>query len=234
MTPRHLAHLLLASALLTACNDSNSPSPSNNSDAPTSTVVNGSVRMDSGEPLSDLSISLYNANNELAASTVSDAQGRFQFDLAQQLYRIRVDAVFDNGASLSQGRVVDVQGERSSELSDIVFPNLERSALVISNGEAQGEDIAVSGLPEATSTLWAASYSGDDLSAFPGESATADEAFSSGGYWWFAAADQDGNRLRQFSPPLTMTVDIDPDVLKEQRTGTYVYREGDDGKLEIL
>ena len=134
MTPRHLAHLLLASALLTACNDSNSPSPSNNSDTPTSTVVNGSVRMDSGEPLSDLSISLYNANNELAASTVSDAQGRFQFDLAQQLYRIRVDAVFDNGASLSQGRVVDVQGERSSELSDIVFPNLERSALVISNG----------------------------------------------------------------------------------------------------
>ena len=213
MTPRHLAHLLLASALLTACNDSNSPSPSNNHDTPTSTVVNGSVRMDSGEPLSDLSISLYNANNELAASTVSDAQGRFQFDLAQQLYRIRVDAVFDNGASLSQGRVVDVQGERSNELPDIVFPNLELSALVISNGEAQGEDIAVSGLPEATSTLWAASYSGDDLSAFPGESATADEAFSSGGYWWFAAADQDGNRLRQFSPPLTMTVDIDPDVL---------------------
>lgn len=28
--------------------------------------------------------------------------------------------------------------------------------------------------------------------------------------------------------------DIDPDVLKEQRTGTYVYREGDDGKLEMV
>ena len=53
------------------------------------------------------------------------------FSVAQQLYRIRVDAVFDNGASLSQGRVVDVQGERSSELPDIVFPNRERSALVI-------------------------------------------------------------------------------------------------------
>lgn len=220
-----LTSSLLAACLLTGCNDNNSPG--NDRKASVQEAA-GQLRLSSGQALSQAVVSLYDSQNELVATTTSDAEGRYQFTVNEMSYRLRADAVLSNGATLSQGLVFSLADPQGGQLPAIIFPDLSTAGLFVGGGSAQGDDIHIGTLPDNLNQLWAASFSPSESSTFPGAATTANEPFASGGYWWFAAADQDGNRLSQFNPPLSIQVVID-----SQDLTSYQDVEPGNGQIDI-
>lgn len=219
MNLKTLSVALIASGLMLGCNDKGGSSGGSSGTEPPSSVA-GVVRLDSGEPLSDLTITLFDSDNNAIATTRSDAEGHYQFPVSDMSYRLRADAVLDNGAALSQGMTFNLAAPQSDTLPPIIFPDLNSAALVVTNGRAQGEGISVTSIPDSLSQLWAAGFRADDLSAFPGVATTASDPFTSGGYWWFGATDSTGQRLSQFNPPLSITVDVNPHNLRQYYDAT--------------
>ena len=207
--------------LLGGCGDHGRVSVADETALPKS--LSGTVGLHSGAALSGATVQLLSSSGEALATTTTDNNGRYQFAVNAERFRIRADFRFAGGAQVSAAAVANLRGPLAETVEPIVLPDLRDQALLVLDGIASNEQLSISGLPPQLDGLWAAAFEAGDDETLPGDPETANDAFSVLGHYWFAAVDQNGHPLTQFTPALQVTVPVSAQaqaLIRDQRSGS--------------